>query len=219
MHTVAIVNQKGGVGKTTLTMNLAAVLAERSPVFVIDADPQRSASRWASLREEPTFEVHPLERPTHPLTFRAMRDRLAHPIEGSIVLIDCPPSVEDDASRIALRLADLALIPILPSPLDLWAAEAAVDLALETRTKQRNELPRIVLIPNQLRSTTLSFELPESLKGLGERVGPGISLRVAVAEAAEEGWTVSEYAPSHPADEEFRRLARFVRRELRKSTE
>lgn len=217
MHTVAIVNQKGGVGKTTLTMNLAAVLAERSPVFVIDADPQRSATRWASLREESDFEVHPLERPTHPLSFRAMRDRLAHAVEGSIVLIDCPPSVEDDASRIALRLADLALIPILPSPVDLWAAEAAVDLALRTRSRQGNELPRVALVPNQLRSTTLSFELPDSLKELGERVAPGISLRVAVAESAEWGWTVSEYAPSHPSDVEFRRLASFVRRELRKT--
>lgn len=218
MQTVAIVNQKGGVGKTTITMNLAAVLAERSPVFVIDADPQRSATHWAALREEPTFEVHPLERPTHPLTFRAMRDRLAHAVEGSIVLIDCPPSVDDDASRVALRLADLALIPILPSPLDLWAARAALDLAVKTRSRQGGEVPRIALVPNQLRATNLSYELPDHLRDLEAPISPGISLRVAVAESAADGWTVGEYAPSHPADDEFRRLAAFVRRELRKTS-
>jgi chromosome partitioning protein len=219
MHTIAVVNQKGGVGKTTITMNLADALSARAPVFIIDADPQGSATHWASLREtedqeEDNLQVIAAERPIDARSFRALRDRLGRQAEDALIVIDCPPSVQDPASRIALRLADLALIPVLPSPLDVWAAEAAVALARDTQNKRGNSLPKIALVPNQLRLTTISRELPATLKEFRVTIAPGISLRVAVSESATDGWTVAEYAPGHPSDYEFRKLARFVRRQL-----
>lgn len=114
----AVSNQKGGTGKTTLSMNLAAGLARRGRTLVVDADPQGSAGQWAGLADD--------ERP-FPVSVIAMAGNLAREVnrmrqDYQYVVIDCPPTLETDATRLAMSVSDKVLIPVQPSPIDLWAS-------------------------------------------------------------------------------------------------
>lgn len=130
---IAVINQKGGTGKTTLTMNLAAGLARQGRTLVVDADPQGSASQWARLATE--------ERP-YPASVVSVAGPLGREVERfrddyRYVVVDCPPTLETGAARAAMSAADLVLIPVLPSPMDLWGsvrmAKAVEDARLENR--------------------------------------------------------------------------------------
>lgn len=118
---IVITNQKGGCGKTTLTMNLAGVIGQRSKVLVVDGDPQGSATRWASSSsDEKPF-------PAAVMGLANAGDKVHREIKKyaenyDYILIDCPPAVENSFTGSALLVADLALIPIVPSPTDLWSA-------------------------------------------------------------------------------------------------
>lgn len=215
MKLVALLNQKGGVGKTTCAMNLAAALAEQESVGValVDLDPQASASRWFAQRTRPAdFVVHPGDV-LKLSELRAQLDLLAESVDWCV--LDCPPGL-DSPTAAALLLADIALIPCLPSPLDAWAAEAAVSLAREARETRGGAFPRVALLPSRvMASTSLGRELPATLAALGERVTHGISQRVAIAESAILGLTVGEYARGSRAHAEFLALAGDVVDQLR----
>lgn len=214
MKTIAVVNGKGGVGKTTIAVNLADALAAKNPVAIIDADSQGSARRWAELSATESLTVHPLEWPSDLRRLRNLRDQIGRRPRNTLVIVDCPPSLEDPATRAVGSVADLVLIPVLPSPLDLWAAEAAIALMQTAQRRRGGGLPKMALVPNQLRFTAISQELPAMLRELGQPLAPGISLRVALAESAMGGMTISEYFPGHPSDWEFKRLARYARKQL-----
>lgn len=114
----SISNQKGGTGKTTLTMNFAAGLAKRGRTLVIDADPQGSAGMWASLASE--------DKP-FPVSVISVAGNLAREVKRfssdyQYIVIDCPPTLETDATCAAMMVSDVVLIPTLPSPVDLWAS-------------------------------------------------------------------------------------------------
>lgn len=191
-------------------MNLAAALVDEGwRVAVLDADPQQSAARWARQRVEGAlpFAVHPTPLPA-PDRLRAELERLG--VDAELVILDTPPELEDAATA-ALRLADLALIPVTPSPLDLWATADAVEVAQKIRRERDGSAPLVSLVPYRLIvGTVLARDLPGVLSHHGEPVAPGIAQRVAVTEAAIVGQTVPEFAPESPAHEEFRALARHV---------
>lgn len=214
MRVVSILNLKGGSGKTTVTVNLAAALGElRRRVVVLDLDPQQSASRWASQGSNRGSRFFELARDVHhetggPPAIKATVDRLSAEID--VLALDCPPELED-RSLVAALLADLVLVPVSPSPLDIWAAEAAVKTAGEARAERDGKRPLVSLVPSRLMvGTVLGRELPGSLAELGEPVAPGISQRVAMAESAVAGETVVTYAPESPGHLEFRALAAHV---------
>ncbi len=140
----SITNQKGGTGKTTLTMNFAAGLARRGRTLIVDADPQRSAGQWSSQSPE--------KRP-FPVSVIALAGNLAREInqfrqDYQYIVIDCPPTLETDTLRLAMTASDTMLIPVLPSPIDLWASVRLAN-AVE-QAKLGNPTLRAYLVVNQV---------------------------------------------------------------------
>ena len=122
---ITVFNQKGGCGKTTIAMQLAGSLGLRGfAALVVDMDPQGTASRWASAAAEGSdfpasvMSLAPMEGKMH-------REVKNHVEKYDFVFIDCPPAMNSAVPTSAMLISDLALIPIVPSPGDIWAAEAA----------------------------------------------------------------------------------------------
>src|ERR1700732_944897 len=129
---ISCINQKGGVGKTTLSISLAAALAARKMrVLLVDADPQGSALDWVAVRGKDTpFAAVGIPKPILHLELpKVVKDFDA-------VLIDGPPGIYEVA-RSAVMASDAVLIPILPSQFDVWAAEETVKLLEECATYKK----------------------------------------------------------------------------------
>ena len=185
----------------------------KKTVAVLDADPQHSLVAWAAQGEGmlskcvEKFEGKP----------GALADRVrAADKDADIVIIDTPPGLPEVAYQAAM-VADIMLLPCGPSPLDLFALKEALSLALKARAERRSKKPRIRLVPSKVSmSTRLGRNLTASLESMDRKVLPPIGQRIIVAEAVEVGLTVAEYAPSSPAHEEFRELAKAVDKILKK---
>ena len=128
MHTIAIVSQKGGAGKTTLAVNLASAAASEFVTLVVDTDPQATASRWGQWRGGIDPEVIDCGAPS---LLAGKLARLAE-LGAELAMIDTPPHA-DNMARTAARLADLILIPCRPRAFDLAAMEATSDLVRSCR--------------------------------------------------------------------------------------
>src|SRR4028119_1528963 len=119
---IAVVNQKGGSGKTTVCMQLAGALARRgNKVLVVDADPQGTATRWAASAEDET------PFPASVVGLSAASSKVHREVKKFVddyafIVIDCPPAADSPIPQSALLIADLAIVPIIPSPLDMWAS-------------------------------------------------------------------------------------------------
>jgi len=214
MSVIAVTGRKGGIGKSTITANLAAeLMARRLTVAVLDADPQRSLVAWAGLGDGVLRDlVQPVDA-MHPRQFRAAVDAAAG--RASRVLIDTPPGFADPALLAAL-CADLVLLPAGPSPLDIMAARDALALAREARTQRGGDKPLIRFVPSKVTArTVLGRDLPESLADLGEPALPGIGQRTIAAEAALSGLTVREAAMGSACQIEFAAFAAAVEKVLK----
>ena len=130
---ITVTQQKGGAGKTMLAANLAAAWAPNLRVAVLDIDPQRSLSRWHAMRAGNARALGPITlSEVAGWRLAAELDRLRQ--KHDIVVIDSPPQIDTEA-KLAVRGADLVLVPVQPSLPDLWAAEGTLKLAaLERRT-------------------------------------------------------------------------------------
>ncbi len=206
---VAFAQHKGGVGKTTLTIHLAcALLARGKTVSLIDLDPQGSISFWHRERQAAAGEAVPPELQAVDIDkARATLTRLKK--RSDFVLIDCPPH-GDRELRFAARAADLVVVPVQLSPMDLWATLPT----LETIGKAggqvllvANRVPPRSRLADDLLGRLKKDRLPVARTVLGNRVAFAASL------AAGQG--VNEYEPDGPAAQEILALLRDLNRRLK----
>ncbi|MGE4306614.1 MAG: ParA family partition ATPase [Novosphingobium sp.] len=210
---VALLNQKGGVGKTTLALHLAGRWARQGRrVLLIDADPQASALDWSEQRAREglprLFGIVGLARDT----LHREVPELARDVDA--VVIDGPPRVAA-LMRSALLTADLALIPVQPSPFDGWASGEMLKLLEEARVFRPQLVARFVLNRCGVR-TVIARDTAETLVDHDPpALSATIGQRVVFAAAAQSGRLVDEIDPASPAAREIAALAAEVEGALR----
>lgn len=191
---ISVLNQKGGVGKTTLSVAIAAELSRQElRVLLIDADPQGSALDWAAAREENAlFSIVGLPRPTIHKEIGNLSKDYDH------VVIDGPPRVTDLA-RSAIMAADVVVIPVQPSPYDIWAADEVVKLINEASVYKDN-LKSCFVINRKIVNTAIGRDVAEALSGYNLAVlNATIVQRVIFAESAAQGKAIFEVDKESPA--------------------
>ena len=205
MPTIAIISQKGGAGKTTLALHLAAAAQTTGRVaLVVDTDPQATASQWASWRQDTPPEV--IDSPPPRL---AAKVAAALGQGADLVVIDTPPHA-DSAARAAAEVADLVLIPCRPSAFDLAAIQTSAKLVQLLRK------PAFVVFtagpPNAPR---VYEEAGELVDGYGTPPCPVVLPdRAAYRHASAEGRAVTEFDPAGKAADEVRELYKWTCRQL-----
>ncbi len=202
---LSILNQKGGVGKTTLAVHVATAAARQGArVLLVDADPQGSALDWSAMRtSDPLFPVIGLPKA---ILHRELPKLAA---DYDHVVIDGPPRVYDVA-RSAIMASDFVVIPVQPSPYDVWAAKEIVDLLNEASTFKES-LRSAFVINRKIVNTAIGRDVAEALAGYPVRVlNTAIGQRVAFAESAGQGSTVLDLDPNSAASREVLALTREI---------
>lgn len=205
---IGILNQKGGVGKTTISINLASSLARSGArVLVIDADPQGSALDWLAARpetEDAPFSVMGLPKPIIHKEVMKIRDDYDH------IIIDGPPRVSDIV-RSAIMASDIVLIPVQPSPFDIWAASEIVDLVRESAIYNEDRKSFFV-ISRKIANTAIGRDAAEALSSYEIPVMKShLIQRVRFAESAAQGMSVyDDGEQNNPAAQEIEALKNEV---------
>ncbi|MEH6643713.1 ParA family partition ATPase [Vreelandella glaciei] len=195
---IGVLNQKGGVGKTTLSVNIAAALARTGQrVLLIDADPQGSALDWAAAREgAPLFAVVGLPKPSIHKELSVVGEGYDH------IVIDGPPRVTDLA-RSAIMASDVVLVPVQPSPYDIWAADEVVKLIQEASVFKEN-IKSFFVINRKIANTAIGRDVREALEAYNfPTLEASVVQRVVFAEAAAVGKAVYEQDRDGVASQEI----------------
>ena len=203
---IAVLNQKGGAGKTTLSTNLARALQlGGNKVLLVDSDPQGSARDWNAAGNGELLPVIGLDRPTLAKDIQAIRDN------QDWIIIDGAPQIAELAVA-AIKCADLILIPVQPSPYDVWACEDLVDI-IKTRQEVANGKPKAAFVISRvIKNTQLSKEIGEALEGYGLPVFKHFtSQRVIFPKSAATGLTVMDADESGEAAAEIRAIAQELK--------
>jgi chromosome partitioning protein len=198
-----VAQQKGGAGKTTLVAHLAvAWTALGKQVAVLDIDPQQSLTTWYHVRAETIGDAGAglLANQVQGWRVAAEVERLAR--HHDIVLVDSPPHAQTEA-RVAVRAAHRVLVPVQPSPMDVWATKPTLRLAAEEKR------PAVVVLNRVPPRANLTDEMRAALTDAGAEIAEAtLGNRVVFASALAEGRAVGEVQPSSRATREIRALAK-----------
>ncbi len=225
---VAVANLKGGVGKSTIAVNLACALnVAGDDALVVDADTQGTSTFWKNQGRLPV-RVRAM-----PLEDRAGRESWLSRLlprgdeedqsrvrqwkkdlksaDASFVVVDCPPHV-GLATRAAVSVADLVLVPVTGTAADVAATQPALQLIGKARARRSGKAPLCLIIPSRVDRATATGKVIEAiLKSFGEAIGPAIAQRVAYADAVAFGTWIGDHAPQSPGHQEILKLADCVR--------
>ena len=209
MTTIAIVAQKGGAGKTTLAINLAAVAERAGEVaLIIDTDPQASACEWASWRKGSPPEVIDSAPPR-----LATKIAQAHEQGATFIVIDTPPHADLAASK-AVEAADMVLIPCRPSAFDLAAIRVTGQLV-----KLLGKPAALVFTAGPARAPKIYADAIALVESFGINVCPYIIAdRAAFRHASAAGQTVFEFEPEGRAAQEIAQVHMWLCEQLNMST-
>ena len=153
---LAVLNGKGGVGKTTTAVNMAAILSEAQPVLLVDADPQGSASWWVSRNPQPvTFDITTE-------TDATLLGKLKKVNNYALIVVDTPPALNSDALAAVVPVADYILLPTPPAPMDL----AALVNTIKTAIAPSGVAHRVLLTKVDSRSLAEAVEAQQTLNSL-----------------------------------------------------
>ena len=184
MPVIALAGNKGGAGKTTLTVNLSVGLGRLGRVVILDTDPQGSSAQWRSIGDDDMLP-----------TVISATENLVEQVrnleqDNDYVVVDCPPSVQAPQTLAILQVSDVALIPVQPSPFDLWASIHIENAVMQARDS--NPALQALLVINQLEPrTTLSQLMREALAEIEVPVAAtAIRRRAAYRVSALEGRSV-----------------------------
>lgn len=210
MKTVALLARKGGAGKTTCAIHMGVLAQEAGlKVMFLDLDPQRSLSTWWHSREAETPGL--IETDARQL---AARLKMVEANGYDLAVVDTPPAVTFDTAKTA-GVADLVLIPLRPSVLDIYAVASTADVVRATKT------PGLLILNacpaqrgTQEASTTL--EARKALAGVNVPVAStSLAQRIDYTRALNGGEAVTEFAPASKASQEMHELWREVQGRLR----
>lgn len=201
---ISLVNQKGGVGKSTTAINLAASLARKNCKLVfIDTDPQGSAARWHAIENNKAFEIKHHPRPIYHQDLNELAWDYDH------VVIDAPPA-NGDITQSILAVTDLAIIPLSPSPVDMWSCDNTLEM-INKQEKQNTSLKSKLLVCRKIPGTKLGREARETMGVFDTDIfETELCQRVAYIEAMNAGVSVMQYAPNSKAAREVENFSQEI---------
>jgi chromosome partitioning protein len=197
---ISFVNQKGGVGKTTSAINVAASLKRRNfKVVFIDADPQGSASHWQAVESNNAFEIMHHPEPISKSDIEEFSQNCDY------LVIDAPPAIGNITKSI-LAVTDLSIIPLSPSSLDIWSCKGTLEM-IDDALVENPELDVKLLINRKIPGTRVGREARDTLAIFDmDLLDTELCQRVAYIDAMTSGVSVMQYAPSSKAANEIESL-------------
>ncbi|MGW8302992.1 MAG: ParA family partition ATPase [Desulfobacterales bacterium] len=197
---ISFVNQKGGVGKTTSAINVAASLKRRNfKVVFIDADPQGSASHWQAVESNNAFEIMHLPEPFSKSDIEELSQKCDY------LVIDAPPAIGDITKSI-LAVTDLSIVPLSPSSLDVWSCKGTLEM-IDDAQIENPDLDVKLLINRKIPGTRVGREARDSLSIFNkDLMDTELCQRVAYIDAMTSGVSVMQYAPGSKAANEIENL-------------
>lgn len=204
MQVISVINQKGGVGKTTVATHLATALRLAGhSVLLVDSDPQGSARDWAAVQEDHPLSVVGMDRPTIERDLKSIA-----PVD--FVIIDGAPQAADLAVS-AIKASDFVVIPVQPSPYDIWATADLVELVKQRIEITDGKLQAAFVVSRAITGTNIGKEVSGVLEGYELPIlASRVHQRVNYASSAASGSTVLEDQPESEGAKEMIQLAREI---------
>jgi chromosome partitioning protein len=207
---ITVAQQKGGSGKTTVAAHLAVALSrlDGSTIALLDVDPQGSLGEWFEARERRLGERHAGMGFRTASGWGARREAIGLARDYDFVVVDTPPKSDLEAKP-AIEAANLVVIPIQPTPVDVWSSAATLGII------GRNSVPALIVVNRVPPRSRMSDEMIGAILNLGADVAESrIGNRVAFAASMGEGSTVMEMAPSSRGAAEVYAVARELSQRL-----